>query len=86
MKKLALFKAAFDFSFANVGENDAVKLAQASLDAFKAAGGDQADFAVWNGAVTQYRQNLSAIKGQKLPSEQVAAIVPKPLSTAAPAA
>lgn len=73
MKKLALYKAAFEFAYANLAEANAVTLQQASLDAFKVGGFDQADLAIWNQLTLQASNNLRLIKNQALPSEMVAA-------------
>ena len=69
MKKLALMKAASDFAFANYGETDKVKLAQASLSAFSAGGFDAQDLDVWNSAVNMSTRMWSQASMSYLPSE-----------------
>lgn len=71
MKKLQLTKAAIDFAFANY-QLGAVERAEKSIQAFKAAGGVDADLKVWDNTVTQQVIFASQLANQKLPSEIVA--------------
>lgn len=69
MKKLALIKAAIDFSFANYALG-AVELAEKSIAAFKTAGGFDDDLRVWDSIVNQQVSLAKQLSKQKLPSEQ----------------
>jgi hypothetical protein len=81
MKKLALVKSAIDFAFANY-QLKPIALAQASLAAFVAAGGQDQDLTIWNQQVTSNAAEAKQYAAQKLPSEApVAQVAP-----AAPAA
>jgi len=75
MKKLVLMKAASDFAFANYGETDKVKFAQASLSAFSAGGFDAQDLDVWNSAVNMSTRMWSQASMSYLPSEAKAQLI-----------
>ena len=72
MNKIKLYQAAIAFVFANLNLTCPGKLNDASRAAFKAAGQDDADWNVWQSAVTQYQSVLIKMKAEKLPSEQIA--------------
>lgn len=72
MKKLLLYKAAFDSAYTSLGETNPVTLAETSLTAFKTGGFDPQDLSIWNQATSQIRSQLSQVQKQILPSEQAA--------------
>lgn len=85
MKKLALWKSANDFAFANIGETNAVTLQASATKAFIDGGFDPLDLDLWNGIAKQQRQQFLQWQKQKLPSEVAEANKPKPEPAAAPA-
>ena len=68
MKRLQLIKAATEFAFAHYTDG-AVDQVIESATAFKAAGGVDEDFAIWQSYVTQGIQVASVASRQLLPSE-----------------
>ncbi len=74
MKRLTLFKNAFDFAFSNIGTTDQVQLDIDAANAFKAAGFDAADYNYWKQCAQQARSQFLALNQQPSPSAQATAV------------
>ena len=73
MKRVTLFKSAFDFAFASIATPEGVDLDAAIVKQFSDEKLDPLDYQYWKNSFIQARSNLKNLSNQLAPSATAAA-------------